>query len=182
LWRRHAENPCHVILHDYTDRPNYMIVEKVAKIEQHTGKGILLSKRPDVTEADLYDLWKRFMNAPGWGNTRCSLANLRGYHRSGGNGSLFCLDGEPVRWLWGALLAVANKDHTLFSVKVVYYLFVAETLRHRFITRLYVRSQSFSRRCKLKYISAPFPELIDKVWLCAQMEKRLIVLASDMVW
>jgi hypothetical protein len=33
-----------------------MIVEKVAKIEQHTGKGILLSKRPDVTEADLFYL------------------------------------------------------------------------------------------------------------------------------
>jgi protein O-GlcNAc transferase len=55
-----------VILHDYiAERPNYVIVEKVAKIEQRTGKGILLSKRPDVTEADLYDMWKQYMNIPG---------------------------------------------------------------------------------------------------------------------
>jgi hypothetical protein len=51
-----------VILHDFRERTvSYGDVTKVAKIERQVGKGILLSLSPNVTEADLYDTWKRFM-------------------------------------------------------------------------------------------------------------------------
>jgi hypothetical protein len=52
-----------VILHDYSNREGmYDVVEDVAKIEQQVGRGVLLSLRPYVKEADLFDMWKRFMN------------------------------------------------------------------------------------------------------------------------
>jgi hypothetical protein len=52
-----------VILHDYSDREGiYDVVEEVATIEQRVGRGVLLSLRPNVKEADLFDMWKRYMN------------------------------------------------------------------------------------------------------------------------
>jgi hypothetical protein len=51
-----------VILHDFRERTvRYRDVKKVAKIERQVGKGILLSLSPNVTEADVYDMWERFM-------------------------------------------------------------------------------------------------------------------------